>query len=105
VSGFSVNGATVTVDLMNIANAQTIFVKLTGVNGGTLSGDVPVAMSVLIGDTTGNGVVNATDISQAKLQSGQAVSNSNFRNDVIVNGSINASDVSSVKLSSGTALP
>ncbi len=105
VSGFSVNGATVTVDLMNIANAQTIFMKLTNVNDGTLSGDVPIAMSVLIGDTTGNGVVNATDVSQTKLQSGQTLSNSNFRNDVIVNGSINATDISSVKLSSGTALP
>jgi hypothetical protein len=52
-----------------------------------------------------NGVVNASDVSQAKLQSGQPVSSSNFRNDVTVNGSINASDVSSVKSKSGTALP
>jgi plastocyanin len=105
VSGFSVSGATVTVDLMNVANIQTIFVKLTGVNDGALSGDVPVAMSVLIGDTSGNRVVNATDVSQTKLQSGQSLSASNFRNDIIVNGSINATDVSGVKLSSGTALP
>ena len=34
VSGFSVNGSTVTVDLMNITNAQTIFMKLTNVNDG-----------------------------------------------------------------------
>ena len=105
VSGFSVNGATVTVDLMNITNAQTIFMKLMGVSDGTLSGDVPVAMSVLSGDTTGNGAVTASDVSQVKLQSGQPVSGSNFRNDVTANGSITASDVSSVKLSSGTALP
>ena len=105
VSGFSVSGATVTVDLMNITNVQTVFMKLTGVNDGVLSGDVPVAMGVLIGDTTGNRVANASDVSQAKLQSGQPISTSNFRNDITVNGSINASDVSSVKLSSGTALP
>ena len=105
VSGFSVSGATVTVNLMNITNAQTIFMKLTGVSDGTLSGDVPVAMSVLIGDTSGNGSVTATDVTQTKLQSGQAVSASNFREDVIVNGSINGTDVSSVKSSSGTALP
>ncbi len=105
VSGFTVNSTTVTVDLMNITNAQTIFVKLMGVSDGVLSGDVPVAMSVLVGDTTGNGAVTASDVSQAKLQSGQQVSGTNFRNDVIVNGSINASDISSVKLGSGTALP
>ena len=64
-----------------------------------------VPIGVLLGDTTGNGTVNATDVSQAKLQSGQAVTGSNFRNDITVNGSINATDVSSVKLKSGTALP
>jgi plastocyanin len=105
VSGFSVTGATVTVDLMNITNAQRIFMRLTGVNDGVLSGNVPVAMSVLVGDTTGNGAVSASDVSQAKLQSGQPVSGTNFRNDIGANGSINATDVSNVKLSSGTALP
>jgi hypothetical protein len=105
VSGFGVSGATVTVDLMNIANAQTIFMKLTGVSDGTLSGDVPVAMSVLLGDTSGNGTVSSTDVTQTKLQSGQAVTASNFREDVIVSGAINGTDVSAVKLKSGTALP
>ena len=52
-----------------------------------------------------DGSVNATDVSQTKLQSGVAVSAANFRNDVTVNGSINATDVSTVKLKSGTALP
>ena len=36
-------------------------------------------MSLLVGDTNANGVVNASDISQAKSQSGQAVRGSNFR--------------------------
>ena len=49
--------------------------------------------------------VNATDVSQTKLKSGQAVDTSNFREDVTVNGTINSSDVSTVKLKSGTALP
>ena len=105
VSGFATAGATVTVDLMNITNAQTVFMKLMGVSDGVLSGDVPVAMSVLIGDTTGNGTVNATDVSQTKGQSGQAVTGSNFREDAVVNGSINATDVAAVKSNSGTALP
>ena len=62
-------------------------------------------MGVLLGDTSGNGTVNATDVSQTKLQSGQPVTSANFREDVNANGSINATDVSSVKLKSGTSLP
>jgi concanavalin A-like lectin/glucanase superfamily protein len=105
VSGFSVSGATVTVNLMNITNAHTVVMKLGGVSDGILSGDVPVAMSVLIGDTSGNGAVSATDVTQTKLQSGQGVTASNFREDVIVGGTINGTDVSAVKLRTGTAVP
>lgn len=64
-----------------------------------------VPMGVMAGDTSGNGTVNASDVSQAKVQSGQLLSNSNFRSDVTVNGSINASDVSDIKVKSGTSLP
>jgi hypothetical protein len=60
---------------------------------------------VLLGDTSGNGTVNATDVSQTKLKSGQTVDASNFRQNVTINGVINSSDVSTVKLKSGTALP
>ena len=62
-------------------------------------------MSVLVGDTTGNGVVNASDVSQTKSRVGQTVSATNFRSDVNTNSDINASDVSLVKLNSGSALP
>jgi plastocyanin len=105
VSGFGVAGAVATIDLMNVTNAQTIVVKITGVSDGTLSGDVPVAMSVLVGDTGGNGSVNAADVGQTKSQSGNAVTGSNFREDVNADGNINASDVGLVKSKSGTALP
>jgi hypothetical protein len=97
--------ATVTINLTGVTNAQTIMVLLSGVNYGAGMGDVPIRMSVLIGDTSGNGVVNASDVSQTKAQSGQPVTASNFREDVNGNGSINASDVSLVKSKSGTALP
>jgi hypothetical protein len=62
-------------------------------------------MGVLLGDTTGNGAVNSSDISQTQSQSGLALSNSNFREDVTVNGAINSSDISTVQVQSGTALP
>jgi hypothetical protein len=97
-----ISGNVVTIPLTNVTNAQIINVTLNNVNGST---NVTIPMRVLIGDVTGNGVVNASDISQTKLQSGQQVTASNFRDDVNGNGVINASDVALVKAQSGTFVP
>jgi uncharacterized delta-60 repeat protein len=106
VSSSSGNGTTsVTLNLTSVMNAQKITLTLAGVRDGTNTGDLDVPMGVLIGDTTGEGSVNATDVSQTKLRSGQAITSANFRSDINASGSINATDVSSVKLKSGTALP
>jgi hypothetical protein len=106
VSGTNGNGmTTVAVDLTGVSNAQRITVTLFGVSDGINTGDIGVPMAILVGDTTGNGSVNATDVSQTKLKSGQPVDATNFRNDVNVSNSINATDVSTVKLKTGTALP
>jgi hypothetical protein len=104
VSSATISGNQVFVNLMNVANAQTITITLFGVNDGSHNGNVSIPMGVLLGDTSANGAVNSTDVSQTKGQSGIVVTTSNFREDVTVNGSINSSDVSSVKLQSGTAL-
>jgi subtilisin-like proprotein convertase family protein len=99
----SISGNTVVVPLTNVANAQTILVTLFGVNDGVNPiGNVSVPMSVLVGDTTGNGTVSSADVSDVKIHSGQAGA---VRQDVIVSGVINSTDVSIVKTSSGTALP
>ncbi len=99
----AVSGNIVTVPLTNIANVQTINVRINGVNG---SNNATIPMSVLIGDTSGNGSVNAGDVSQTKGQSGAAVGAGNFRNDVNASGvTINAGDVALVKARSGTVLP
>ena len=95
---------TVTINLTNVANAQTIQVVLVDVNNGTTSESFLISMSVLLGDVSGNGSVNGSDITLVKHTS-QAVGASNFRNDVIPNGALNSSDVSTVKFNSGTALP
>jgi hypothetical protein len=107
VAGTTVAGNTVVVNLTNVSNAQTLTVNLLGVTDGPGSGTVNVAvpMSVLLGDTNATGVVNSTDVSQTKIQSGTAATNANFRQDVTINGLINSSDVSTVKLQSGTGLP
>jgi hypothetical protein len=95
----------VTINLTGVTNAQTIAVTLSNVSDGVNTGNVVVPMSILQGDTSGNGAVTGTDVSQTKLQSGEPVTGSNFREDVVVNGTLNGSDVSAVKLKSGTALP
>ena len=101
----SPDGRTVTLNLTNVTDAQTITMTLSGVNNGTSTNDVTVQMSLLVGDTNGNGVVNASDVSQTKSRSGQAVTTANFRSDVVANGTINASDLALVKSRSGGGAP
>ena len=60
-------------------------------------GSADAKMGLLLGDTTGNRLVNLSDISQTQAQSGQPVDITNFREDVTVNGTINSSDVSVVQ--------
>lgn len=103
VSSSSVSGSQVTINLSGVADAQRLTITL-GANDGTNAGNVVIPMAVLLGDTTGNGTVDSSDVSQTKSQSGQTVG-SNFREDVNTNGSINSGDVSLVKSRSGTALP
>ena len=101
------SGNTMTVNLTGVTNAQTTTVSLDNVTDSSsqVLPTTAIAIGFLVGDTSGNGSVNASDISQTKSKSGQAVDATNFRSDVTVNGSINASDVSLVKSNSGTALP
>jgi hypothetical protein len=95
------------VNLTGVSNAQVMTVSLTNVNdsAGNSSSSVPISTGVLVGDTTGNGTVNASDVAQTKANSGQAVDASNFRTDVTVSGSINAADAALVKSNAGMALP
>jgi hypothetical protein len=102
---FSVNNSEVTVNLTNVSNAQTLSINLIGVSGGGNSGNVSTPMSVLVGDTNGDGLVNSADIGQTKSQSGNAVNLSNFREDVNTDGFLNSADIGLVKSKSGTGLP
>lgn len=103
--GVAINGNVVTVPLTNVANAQTITVRLNTVNNGFISGNVSIPMSTLVGDSNGNRTVNAGDVAQTKSRIGQAVDATNFRSDVNANGVNNASDTAIVKANVGTAVP
>ena len=74
-SGIGADAHQYIVDLTGVTNAQIITVNLTNVtdSAGNNSATVPVSMGVLLGDTSGNKTVNSSDVSQTKLQSGQAV--------------------------------
>jgi uncharacterized delta-60 repeat protein len=97
--------STIAVNLAGVTNAQRVTVTLFGASDGATTANLSVQTAMLVGDTNGNGSVNASDVSQTKSKSGQTVDATNFRTDITANGSINASDVSLVKLRSGTALP
>jgi glucose/arabinose dehydrogenase len=94
------------VNLTGVNNVQNITVTLNNVTdvAGNISNSVSAIMAVLVGDTNADRFVDAVDVSQTKSQSGNAVTNSNFREDVNVDGFIDAVDVSLVKSKSGTAL-
>ena len=108
-SGGVSNGGTVTIaenvvtiPLTNVANAQTIQVTLYGVNGST---NIMIPMSILIGDTNGNGAVNASDLTQTKSRIGQQLNGTNFRSDVTANGFVDSVDIALLKSKIGTGLP
>jgi len=103
------SGNTMTVNLTGVTDAQKITLTLSGVTDTSTPAQVlpntTISLNILAGDVGGNKTVNATDISQTKLQSGAPVTAANFREDVVVSGSINGSDVSLVKSHSGTSVP
>ena len=106
VSSFSGRGTpTITVNLTGVTDQQRITMTLHGVNNGTVTGDVPISMGVLIGDVNANGLVNVVDVALTKSQVGATVGGSNFREDVNANGTISSTDVALVKSDVGTALP
>lgn len=100
-------GKTMTVPLSGVTDLQKISLSLSGVTNsvGQLLPNTIVSMNVLLGDTTGNKSVNASDVGQTKGNSGLPVNAGTFRTDTTVSGVINASDISQVKANSGQMLP
>jgi hypothetical protein len=99
-----VSGNKAVVNLTGVTNGQTITLRLDGVHDGARTGSVSVAFTALLGDVTGNGTVNASDVGATKAQTGQQVTEMNFRTDLTPNGAINASDIGVAKAQSGTSV-
>ena len=98
---------TMTVNLTGVTNAQRTTLTLHNMKdvANQLLPDTTVTVGFLLGDTSGNGLVTSTDVSQTKLQSGHAVTSANFREDINANGSITGTDVSIAKLNVGSGVP
>ncbi len=90
-------------NLSDVADAQTLMLRLSGVTGtsGHVMPPMNVSLQVLAGDVSGNGTVNATDVAQVKANIGAPLNAANFRCDVTANGSISSSDVGAVKAAQG----
>ena len=95
------------VNLTGVTDAQRLTVTLSGVRDAYSQGisTTPINMNVLRGDTTGDGVVNASDIAQTKFHDGTVVSAANFRADITTDSVINSTDIANVKAQSGKAIP
>jgi uncharacterized MnhB-related membrane protein len=61
-------------------------------------------MTVLVGDVTRNGLVNASDVAFVKAQMGQTIDATNYQADVNADGVIDATDVALVKSNLGRGL-
>jgi hypothetical protein len=104
----SFSGNDMLVPLSGVTDAQRVTLtanNVTATTGGGVLNAVNLTIGFLLGDTTGNGLVNSSDISQTQSQSGQPLTSDNAREDVTLNGLINSSDISLVQSRSGTALP
>ncbi len=105
VASFTVVGSVVTVNLTGVANAQRIMITLSGVSDGVSTSSVSVPMAFLLGDTTGDGVVDIADITQTRRQTGQVAGPTNYRQDLTGDGVIDIADITLVRRQTGTALP
>ena len=101
IESFSVSGSQVVLNLTNVSNGQLLRLAITAAESGAAASELTIPFAVLLGDTSGNNVVNASDVAQTKANAGAPLSTANFRSDVTANGSINSSDVGLVKAASG----
>jgi hypothetical protein len=101
------SGATVTMNLTDVADVQTVTFTLSGftnIYGQTLA-DTDVSMSVLVGDIDATKKVAKSDFDSVKAEQRQPVDGTNFRNDIDANGVIDRNDGIGVKARRGHKLP
>jgi hypothetical protein len=101
VASYTVNGATVTLNLTGVLNAQLVRLSLTSVSNGVTLVNPSISFGLLVGDANGDGTVNSGDATGTRSRSGQGADTSNARYDVTTDGTINAGDATVVRSRSG----
>lgn len=94
------------VNLTGVANAQMLTISLSRIvdmQGQSLP-DANVTLGFLLGDTNGDTVVNASDVSQTKARVGQRLTEANFRSDVDADSAIKRRDADLVSSQLGNAI-
>ncbi len=107
VGTISFNGSDMFIPLTGVTDVQTVTVtaqNVTSPGGGSALGSASVQIGFLVGDVNGDGVVQAGDTINARSNSGQAVSGTNFRADVNADGFVNVADTSIVRGNAGNGL-
>ncbi|EIQ02090.1 beta-galactosidase [Opitutaceae bacterium TAV1] len=97
----------VTIHLTGVANAQLLQITLqtiTGSDGGTAPAPATIGLSILNGDTNGDGRVNTDDVDLTKSRAAAPLDALNFRSDVTTDGNMNTADVNFIKSLSGTSV-
>src|SRR5258706_9786842 len=99
-------GNLMTVQLANLADAQTITLTLSNVTnaGAEVLPSAAVTFRTLQGDVNASGSVTGADVNIVKAQVGATVDGSNFRCDVNGNGSITGADTAVVKSRIGASV-
>jgi hypothetical protein len=105
VASHSVAGNTVTVNLNNVSNAQTLTINFNGLSDDVDTGNISWPMGVLLGDVDANRVVDGNDVSGVQGHTRQSAGSTNFRYDVDTNGVIDGNDVSTTQSHTRTGLP
>lgn len=100
----SINGTAVEVQLSGTPNidSRRVTVRLPGVNANR--GIFSPSVVFLVGDVNASRTVDAADVSEIKLRSGQFVDLANFRHDLNASGVVNAADISGGKARIGAVL-
>ena len=95
------------VNLSGVADAQTLVLHLSNVTDASsqVLADTTVSPRFLIGDTNGDGLVNAGDALQTRNRAGQSTDSTNFRSDVNRDGFVNSGDTTIVRSRSGNFVP
>jgi hypothetical protein len=87
-------GTVVTVPLTGVANAQSINLRLTGIQstGGGAVGTIDIPFNVLWGDVNADNVVDNLDLNIVQGQRGASLNNLTARYDINCDGQIGAAD-------------